>query len=103
MQCERFLESVEGMARVKVIRDVHGPGERENGARYRDEILVCTRCKAMAAPGRWPYPEEGDRHCHILHSYPQGCDGLLLAPVAERGPRWLRGVRVDGQLELAIV
>jgi hypothetical protein len=75
---------------VKVYRDVHGPGERRNGARYRDEILVCTRCAAFLKPGRWPYPEEGERH-HMV----QGggyCDGLLLSPVAERGWRWLEGL-----------
>ena len=88
------------MQSVKVIRDVHGPGERQNGARYRDEILVCTRCKAMLKPGRWPYPEEGEPHYFSQHSYPRGCDGLLLSPVAERGPRWLRGQKLDRRRRL---
>ena len=98
---------------IQIHRDVFGPGERSNGARFRDEISVCTRCNrvtvtrvdggtqchgrledklvrridAMSAAARNGF---GRRLSPVQRNklVPAPCDGLRLPPTAIRGPRW---------------
>jgi len=105
-------------ATTTVYRDVFGPGQRSNGARFRDEVVVCTRCKhvyiaRMFPGGRCPLGTTGrlvPRHEVMRKSgfktyrrhmtaekleelVPEPCDGILLPPIAWRGWSWNPGVK----------
>ncbi len=76
------------MNRVAIFRDVYGAGARQSGARFRDEVLVCSACRKVyrrVAPGF---------DCFAGGSRGAPCTGRLFPPVAERGYRYLAGARI---------
>ena len=105
--------------RVEIWREVHGPGQRWNGARFRDEVAICARCGHVTVsrqmpPGRcfgttgrkvrrvdamspdalkrWGH-RMSDRQLKAL--VPEPCDGIRMPPTAELGARWLEGERIS--------
>lgn len=105
--------------RVRVWREVHGPGRRRTGARFRDEVMVCPRCRNVTATrllsgsecfgttGRMirrmdaMSPEAFRRWGHRMSDkqlkklVPEPCNGLRMSPTAEIGYRWLEGTKID--------
>ncbi len=99
------------MDEIKIYRDVFGPGERRSGARFRDEVRVCTCCRTVVrtlgtrwdaclsqegkkVPRRTVLPERSltfrpsDRWLDAL--VPTPCKGKLFPPSAELGWRYHR-------------
>lgn len=99
--------------RIRIWRQTYGPGERPSGARFRDEVAVCTRCGIVTVdhllpPGecfgttgrkvrqmdamspdalrRWGV-KMSDRQLKALVDEP--CDGIRMPPTAETGYRWV--------------
>lgn len=104
--------------RVKVWRQTYGPGERASGARFRDEVCVCTAGCGTVAPAsrvsagapclghhptkkvRWMDAVSGpalqralkyksDEWLKRLVAEP--CKGILIPPTVEQGHFWLDG------------
>jgi hypothetical protein len=100
--------------RIKVWRQTYGANQRPSGARFRDEITVCTRCHhvvvSSADPGKHCHqtdasqlvrrvdvldPEILRHHGHRLSDrylqklVPAPCRGLRISPVVEAGYFWL--------------
>ena len=106
-------------SRVKIWRSTYGPGTRPTGARFRDEVQVCTRCRAVTITRLLPgpecfgttgrkirrmdamSPEAFRRHGHLLSDrqlkvlVDEPCDGIRMAPTAELGWRWLKGEEIS--------
>ena len=109
----------EAPERVKIWRQTFGPGKSPSGARFRNEISVCTRCHHVTVtrllpPGecfgttgrkvrrmdamsleafqRWGH-RMSDRQLKALVNEP--CAGIRMSPTAEIGYRWLEGTNVE--------
>lgn len=100
------------MDEIKIYRDVFGPGERRSGARFRDEVRVCTCCRTVVRTlgTRWDaclsqegkkvprrtvlsedYNGPGLRSSRWLDALvPTPCKGKLFPPSAELGWRYHR-------------
>lgn len=105
--------------RTKIWRQTFGPGQRPSGARFRDEVGVCTQCKnvtisRLSPPGecfgttdkmvrrmdamssetfqRWGHKLSDTKLKQLV---PEPCDGIRMSPTAELGFRWLGGHRLE--------
>lgn len=76
------------MDRIEISRDVFGPSESATGARFRDEVVVCSACRIVY---RRVYAG-----CECLVGGKPGapCRGRLFPPTAERGIYWLEGTEI---------
>jgi len=77
--------------RIEVWRQTYGPGERPTGARFRDEITVCSSCHRTNIAKLWPAGSgclgrwvEGEPFGHY-----ERCTGNAYPPTAALGWRWL--------------
>lgn len=97
--------------RVKVWRQTYGPGQHPSGARFRNEVTVCTSCGhvivSSACPGSRCHqtdPSKLVRRSDVLDRkalrpwmpdaflkqlVPAPCNGLRIPPVVEAGYFWL--------------
>lgn len=110
--------------RVRVWRRTYGPGARPNGSRFRDEVAVCTRCRAVTvsrllgpglcigttgrrvrrmdamSPGALrELIDRGGRWVtdeKLRALVPEPCPGRRMSPTAEVGHRWLEGETIEG-------
>ncbi len=104
--------------RVKVWRQTYGPGKRHTGARFRDEVRVCSGCCGVTATRLLPGPEcfgttgrtvrrmdamspdalrrWGHRlsDAQLREQVQEPCRGTRMSPTAELGYRWLEGTRL---------
>jgi hypothetical protein len=98
--------------RVKIFRQTFGPGQRPSGARFRDEVLVCSRCGHVASTHQAPGPQcfgttgrkvrrmdamssdalrrWGHRlsDAQLTSLVDEPCDGVRMSPICDQGYCW---------------
>lgn len=103
---------------MAIYRHTYGPGERPTGARFRDEVRVCSGCRTVTISrllgGEMCFGTTGRRvprreamspdalerdvrrgRADLDELVDEPCPGIKMSPTAELGWRWLPGAALN--------